>query len=239
VFSLSSSIRDNGIVLRTSVPSSISKPIADINPRSNWPLCEIIEDWERGATSADDVVYDAKQLLHRFRAWEGHMSSTRQKPKGRAMVEVPVEPSEREKDMTAAFREYLAVHAAQRPIVRRFRREYLPDGRLLTDDHDIALLLKEQHVAKAGTTNLQQYLYENRGKPNDRAVRLEFSTGPPPDEMMSPKELGEQIVEWEIDRERQMEEAWWGKEPKDISWDDFDPTEEDVAQERQRQKEWE
>jgi hypothetical protein len=160
--------------------------------------------------------------------------------------DIPVEPTEREKDLTAAFREYLAVHAAQRPIVRRFRREYLPDGRLYTDDHDISLLLEEQHVAKAGTTNLQQYLDENRGKPDDWAVRFEFSTKPPPGNdsgLMTWKELAEQFAEEEIDQERQMEEDWWGKgRATEVSWYDFldgDPTEEDVAEERERQKEWE
>ena len=207
----------------------------------------IIEEWERGATTAEDVVDDANQQIHLFRAWEGNASSTRQKPERRAIVEVPVEPTEREKDMTAALREYLAVHAAQRPIVRRFRSEYLPDGRLYTDDHDISLLLEEQHVAKPGT-DVQKYLDSHRGKPDDWAVRFEFSTKPPPDDdsrSMTWEELAEQFAEEEIHQERQMEEDWWGKGragQEDISWYDFldhEPTEEDVAEERQRQKEWE
>jgi hypothetical protein len=208
----------------------------------------IIEEWERGATTAQDVVDDAKEVIDSFRTWEGRASSTRQEPEDQAVVEVPVEPTEREKDMTAAFREYLAVHAARRPIVRKFRREYLPEGRLYTDDHDIALLLKEQHVAKAGTTNLQQYLDENRGKPNDGVVRIEFSTGPPPGDdsgLPSLKMMAEWTAEEEIDQERQMEEDWWGKGregEEDISWYDFldhDPTEEDLAEERERLKGYE
>jgi hypothetical protein len=129
--------------------------------------------------------------------------------------------------------------------VRRFRRKYLPDGRLYTDDHDISLLLEEQHVAKPGT-DVQQYLDENRGKPDDWAVPFVFSTEPPGDDAGSTwEELAEQIAEEEIDQERQMEEDWWGKGregQEDISWYDFldgDPTEEDVAEERQRQKVWE
>jgi hypothetical protein len=206
---------------------------------------EIIEDWERGATSAEDVVDDAKQLLSSFRAWEGHTSSTGQKPKGLVMGEVPVEPTQRERNMTAALREYLAVHAAQRPIVRRFRRECLPDGRLYTDDHDISLLLEEQKVAKAGT-DVQQYLDSHRGKPNDRTLRIEFSTGPHSGvdyRLPNLDEMAEMSAKAEKDHERQMEEDWWGKGREgDISWDDFlggDPTEEDVAEERQRQKEGE
>jgi hypothetical protein len=208
---------------------------------------EIIEDWERGATSEEDVVDDARRLLHQFRAWEGRASSTRQKPERRAMVEVPVEPTEREKDMTAAYREYLAVHAAQRPIVRRFRREFLPEGRLLTDDHDISLLLVEQHVAKPGTTDLQQYLDENRGKPNDGTVRIEFSTGPGPGDdepgFMTMEELAERDAEDEIDQMRQMEELFWGGsgEPK-ISEDDWlfldeDATDEEIAEARRQVRE--
>ena len=175
----------------------------------------IIEEWERGATTAEDVVDDANEVIHSFRTWEGRAPSTRQEPEDQAVVEVPVEPTEREKDMTAAFREYLAVHAAQRPIVRKFRTEYLPDGRLYTDDHHISLLLVEQHVAKPETTNLQQYLDENRGKPDDWAVPFEFSTGPPPGDdesgFTTMEELAEQFAEEEIDQVRQMEEDWWGK----------------------------
>ena len=205
-----------------------------------------ISEWEKGHSGEEEVLQGAKRILGRVRGWPGR-TSKRQRQERRVSQDIPVEPTEREKDMTAAFREYLAVHAAQRPIVRRFRREYLPDGRLYTDDHDITLLLEEQHVAKAGTTNLQQYLDENRGKPDD-VVPFVFSTEPPPgDELggISLKELAEQIAEEEIDQERQMEEDWWGKGregQEDISWYDFldgDPTEEDVAQERQRQKEWE
>jgi hypothetical protein len=205
-----------------------------------------ISEWEKGLSGEEEVLQGAERILERLRGWPGR-TSTRQRQERQVSQDIPVEPTEREKDMTAAFREYLAVHAAQRPIVRRFRREYLPDGRLYTDDHDITLLLEEQHVAKAGTTNLQQYLDENRGKPDD-VVPFVFSTEPPPgDELggISLKELAEQIAEEEIDQERQMEEDWWGKGregQEDISWYDFldgDPTEEDVAQERQRQKEWE
>ena len=54
------------------------------------------------------------------------------------------------------------------------------------------------------------------------------------------EELAEQIAEEEIDQERQMEEDWWGKgSAAEVSWYDFldhDPTEEDVAQERERLK---
>jgi hypothetical protein len=207
----------------------------------------IIEDWERGATSAEDVVDDAKQLLHRFRTWEGHASSsTRQTPEGRAMVDVPVEPSEREKDMTAAFREYLAVHAAQRPIVQRFRREYLPDGRLLTDDHDIALLLDEQKVGwRAETTDVQQYLDDNLGKPDDWVVHADLSGKPPTGDVSgfgTTEGIFRELLRLLSGQERDMQEDWWGKGrngQEDISWQDFldgEPTEEDVAEERREQQ---
>jgi hypothetical protein len=202
-----------------------------------------ISEWERGLIEEWEIHQVAKRLLKRLRGFPGR-TSTRQRQERRVSQDIPVEPTEREKDMTAALREFLAVHAAQRPIVRRFRREYLPEGRLLTNDHDISLLLEEQHVAKGGTTNLQQYLDENRGKPDDWAVPFVFSTEPPGDDAGSTwEELAEQIAEEEIDQERQMEEDWWGKgRATEISWYDFldgDPTEGDVAEERQRQKEWE
>jgi hypothetical protein len=202
-----------------------------------------ISEWEKGLAGEEEICQASDRILERLRGWPGR-TSTRQRQERQVSQDIPVEPTEREKDMTAAFREYLAVHAAQCPIVRRFRREYLPDGRLYTDDHDISLLLEEQHVAKAGTTNLQQYLDENRGKPDDWAVRFEFSTKPPPGDdsgLMAWEELAEQFAEEEIDQVRQMEEDWWGKgRATEVSWYDFldgDPTEEDVAEERQRQKE--
>jgi hypothetical protein len=207
----------------------------------------IVADWERGAANDEDLRDDARRVRRHFDILERRASSTRQKPERRAMVEVPVEPTEREKDMTAALREYLAVHAADRPIVQRFRREFLPDGRLYTDDHDISLLLEEQHVAKPGT-EVQQYLDSHRGKPNDGVVRIEFSTGPPPGDdsgLPSLKEMAEWTAKEEIDQQRQMEEDWWGKGregEEDISWYDFldhDPTEEDVAEERERLKGYE
>jgi hypothetical protein len=55
----------------------------------------------------------------------------------------------------------------------------------------------------------------------------------------------QQFAEEEIDEVRQMEEDWWGKGregEEDISWQDFldhDPTEEDVAEERERLKGYE
>ena len=62
-------------------------------------------------------------------------------------------------------------------------------------------------------------------------------------ELPSLKELAERTAEEETDQERQMEEDWWGKgSAAEVSWNDFldhDPTEEDVAEGRRRQKEWE
>ncbi len=205
-----------------------------------------ISEWEKEPSGEEEVLQGAKRILEGLRGWPGR-TSTRQRQERRVSQDIPVEPTEREKDMTAAFREYLAVHAAQRPIVRRFRREFLPEGMLYTDDHDISLLLVEQHVAKPGTTDLQQYLDENRGKPNDGTVRIEFSTGPPPGDdepgFMTMEELAERDAEDEIDQMRQMEELLWGGsgEPK-ISEDDWlfldeDATDEEIAEARRRDRE--
>jgi hypothetical protein len=242
--------RDGHGRLRANVAKHVRMNEDSKDFRYLWKCLEddrYISEWEKGISGEEEILKGAKRILERLRGWPGR-TSRRPRQERQDSQDIPVESTEREKDMTAALREYLAVHAAHRPIVRRFRREYLPDGRLYTDDHDISLLLKEQHVAEAGTTNLQQYLDENRGKPDDGVVPFVFITEPPPgDELggISLEELAEQIAQEEIDQERQMEEDWWGKGgegQEDISWYDFldhDPTEEDVAEERERQKEWE
>jgi hypothetical protein len=143
------------------------------------------------------------------------------------------------------------VHAAHRPIVRRFRREYLPDGRLLTDDHDIALLLDEQKVGRgrAEKTDLQQYLDENSVEPDNYwPVRAELSGKPPTGDVTAfgaAEGIFGEFLRLLSDRERQMQEDWWGKGRKgqeDSSWHDFpdgDPTEENIAEKRGRQKGYE
>jgi hypothetical protein len=240
--------------LRANVAKHVRMKEDSKNFRYLWEWLEAdryISEWEKGHSGEEEVLQGAKRILKRVRGWPGHTSKRRRQER-RVSQDIPVEPTEREKDMTAAFRKYLAVHAAQRSIVRRFRTEYLPDGRLLTDDHDISLLLEEQHVAKPGT-DVQQYLDSHRGKPDDWAVPFVGSSGLPPGDdesgFATMEELAEQFAEDEIDQMRQMEELFWGgsrepKIPKDdwLFLDEY-ATDEEIAEarrlERERDKGWE
>ena len=204
---------------------------------------EIVEDWERGATSTEDVRLDAQRLRHRYRRARGeHFSSDGQKRERRTVQYVPVEPTERERAATEAFRKYLAAHAAGRPLVQRFRRDYLPHGRLLTEDEQISSLLVEQLVAEV---DVKQYLDSHRGKPA-RMVRFKLSTEPPTDDswIIPFEDVAEILAEEERDQVRQMEEEWWGQREweRTVRWDDSPtetPTEEETAEERRRQQKWE
>jgi hypothetical protein len=134
----------------------------------------IVADWERGAATDEDIREDARRVLHHFDILEGRASSTRQKAESRAVVEVPVEPTERERDMTDALRIYFAAHAAQRPLVQRFRREYLPHGLLRRDEEISAFLSAEL----GGEVTVEDYLDYPEGKPAD-TVPLLLDSKPP------------------------------------------------------------
>jgi len=122
--------------------------------------------------------------------------------------DLPVEPTERERDVADAFRIYLAAHAAQRPIVQKFRREDLPHGRLLTEDEEISeFLAKELKVEP----DVDQYLDSHRGRPAN-IVRFDLSQEPPaPDDAhtMTYEVLAEILAEEESEQEKQMEEEWY------------------------------
>jgi hypothetical protein len=160
----------------------------------------IIEEWERGATSAEDVVDDANQEIHRFRTWEGRASSTRQIPEGRAMVEVPVEPSERERYMTDALRAYFAAHAAKRSIVQRFRREHFPHGLLRRDEEISAFLSAELGVE----VTVEDFLAYPEGKPADTVPLLLDST--PPQRLTCGVYTQEQLASMRASEEQRQEE---------------------------------
>ncbi len=205
---------------------------------------EIVEDWERGSTSEEDVLLDAQRLRHRYRRARGEGSSSDgQKRERRAVRHVPVEPTEQERAATEAFRKYLAAHAAKQPLVQRFRREYLLHGRLLTEDEQISSLLVEQLVAEV---DVKQYLDSHTGKPA-RTVSFDLlSTEPPTDDsgIISYEDVAEILAEKEKNQARHMEEEWWRQRQweETIRWDD-DPTgtpiEEEPVEEGRRRREWE
>jgi hypothetical protein len=177
----------------------------------------IVEDWELDRTTDEDVLEDARNLLDRFRAWEGRSTSSVQKPEGRAMEDIPVEPTERETYMTEALRYYLASHADRRPIVQKFRREDLPDGRLLTEDEEISDFLDAELGFEWGVQNyledrIEDSLEDGRGKPGS-AVPLILDSKPPHRDtcgVYTYEELAGMRAEAEIWEARLIEENWDG-----------------------------
>ena len=166
----------------------------------------IVADWERGATTDEDIREDARRVRHHFDILEGRASSTRQKEEGRAVVEVPVEPTERERDMTDALRTYFAAHAAKRHLVQRFRREYFPHG-LLRRDEEISEFLSEELGVEV---TVEDYLAYPEGKPADTVPLLLDSKPPQRDTcgVYTQKELASMRVSEEQRQEEEMEWDW-------------------------------
>jgi hypothetical protein len=167
---------------------------------------DIIEDWEVGKLDVDEVEEFAKEYLSDFRNWAGENSSTRQKQDRQVLRDILVEPTERERDMTAALREYLAVHAAQRSIVQRFRREYFPHGLLRQDEEISAFLSAELGVEVA----VEDYLAYPEGKPTD-TVPLFLDSMPPQRDtcgVYTQEELASMRASEEQRQEKEMERDW-------------------------------
>ncbi len=166
----------------------------------------IVADWERGAASDEDFREDAKRVLRYLDILEGRASSTRQKPVGRAVVEVPVEPTEHERDVTDALRTYFAAHAAQRRLVKRFRREYLPHGLLRRDEEISEFLSAELGVE----VTVEDYLAYPEGKPAD-TVPLLLDSKPPQRVtcgVYTQEELASLRASEEQRLEEELEEDW-------------------------------
>ena len=103
-----------------------------------------VKEWDQGLASEEELFVAADRLLRRYRrARKGRSPQSEGKRQGGVVRHVPVEPTERERDMTNALRKYFAAHAARRSLVQRFRREHLPDG-LLTRDEEISEFLAEE-----------------------------------------------------------------------------------------------
>jgi hypothetical protein len=95
---------------------------------------------------------------------------------------------------------------------------------------------------------VQRYLDENAEKPDDWVVRAELSGKPPTGAVTAfgtMEDLFGEFLRLLSDQERHMQEDWWGKGRKgqeDSSWHDFldrHPTEENIAEKRERQKGYE
>ena len=165
----------------------------------------LVDDWERGASDDEDICDDAKRVLRHFDINEGRSPSFGRKQEKRVLQDIPVEPAERERDMTDALRAYFAAHASQRRLVKRFRREYFPDG-LLSQDDEISEFLWT-HVGWDLTP--EDYPVYPEGKPADTVPLLLDSKPLQRDTcgVHTPKELAhfrtleeqrqEEIMEWD------------------------------------------
>lgn len=178
-----------------------------------------ISDWERGAASDEDVVDYSRTTLSHFDVNEGRSYSAgqrvRQRQARRTLRTIPVEPSEREMNIADALRKHLAVHAARRPLVQRFRRENLPQGRLLRKDEEIAeFLAKELEIE---TEDVEQYLDSRKGESGDlipfdlsnyqELTDEEVAQNPG---LLTDEDLAQILAEEERVQEKRMEEDWDG-----------------------------
>jgi hypothetical protein len=161
----------------------------------------IVDEWERDATTDEDICDDAKRVFRIFDIKEERSPSSGQKQERRVLRDIPVKPAERERVMTDALRTYFAAHAAQRRLVQRFRREYLPDG-LLRQDSEISAFLSTQVGVEV---TVEGYLAYPEGKPAD-TVPLLLNSMPPQRETCG-VHSHEELARWRAQEEQRQEEV--------------------------------
>jgi hypothetical protein len=123
-----------------------------------------------------------------------------------AVQKVAVNPTQRERDATDDFRKYLAVHAARRPLVQRFRREVLPQGRLLTEDEEIEAFLT---VTLDVELDLEQYFDSHRGKPSNMLpFQLHDESLAEGDRVFTNEDVAQIIAKEQSKQERRLEDRW-------------------------------
>ncbi len=177
----------------------------------------ILEEWETGRTSEKDVVDDAKNILGIYRRALGQRSGLSDSRSATSdaiptPLDVPVEPTERERETANALRLYFASHATRRPLVQRFRRENLPDGRLLTREEEIAGYLASELEVEP---DVDQYL-ESLGSKEQISIPWRLDAERPIDiELDDPSWKTDddmaQITSQEEERqEREIERLWEG-----------------------------
>ncbi len=176
-----------------------------------------VDEWERGSTTDEDILQDAKNFLDMYRRATGKNASSaarraEQDETAQATRDVPVEPTDREREAADVLRLYLAAHAAKRPLVRRFRREKLPGGRLLARDAEIS----EYLAAELGVEpDVDRYLETRSGKEHiDFPVKLDAKR-PTDEDLEGPGILTDEdfayiLAEEEERQEKKMEEVWEG-----------------------------
>lgn len=160
-----------------------------------------VEEWEMDAIDKEQFLEKAEEFRSRFRAWEERRYEKRTKQ------DIPVEPTKRERAATDALRSYLAAHAAEQPLVQRFRRKHpLLQGGLLTQDEEIeAFLALELGV----DLDLEQYLDSHRGKPsNVLPYRLHAEASAGDGEAITDKEMAQIVAKKQSEQERRLEDQW-------------------------------
>lgn len=130
----------------------------------------VIGEFEQGYIGRDEVLDQARRLYERFRSWEGKRPVLSRGPRefefsGRGEVwiknavhyvrDMPVNrgivtgPLTNEESMMAeALEKYFAVHASARPVVREFRKEFLPGNGPLTPGDAEDLLTRTVYAPK-------------------------------------------------------------------------------------------
>ena len=166
----------------------------------------ILRDWEQGGTTDEDIRNDAKRVLGIFDIRDGRSPSSGRRHERRVLQDIPVEPSGREREITDALRIYFATHAAQRRLVQRFRRDYLPHG-LLRRDEEISAFLSEELGVEV---TVEDFLAYPEGKPAD-TVPLLLDSKPPQRVtcgVYTQEELASLRASEEQRQEEEMERNW-------------------------------
>lgn len=174
----------------------------------------ITEEWEREATSDEDVLDDARELRDYGLAWESRSTLPKRARSPRPPLrDIPVEPTEREREMSDALRGYFAAHAARRLLVQKFRREELPEGQLLTRDDEISEYLKAELQIESG---VEEYLEKQAESPReDLPTEVPFAFGSTPTEgddplFMTHDDVADELADIEMDEETRMQVDWHG-----------------------------
>jgi hypothetical protein len=165
----------------------------------------ILRDWEQGGTTDEDIRNDAKRVLSIFDIRDGRSPSSGRRHERRVLQDIPVEPSGREIEITEALRIYFATHAAQRPLVQRFRREYLPDGLLRQDDEILDFLSIHEGIRM---TTVEGYLAYPETKRADM-VPLLLNSNPPRRDTCGVHTHEELAHFRALEEQRQEEEIEW------------------------------
>lgn len=169
-----------------------------------------VEEWEMGAINDEQFLEKAEEFRNRFRAWEERHYERRTKQ------DIPVEPTKRERAATDAFRAYLAAHAAGQPLVQRFRREFLPQSRLLTRDDLIEAFLT---VTLDVELDLELYLDSHRVK-SSNLLPFQLNGQSPAEESrvftkFTNEDVAQMIAKEQSKQERRLEDRW---EDPDAMW---------------------